>query len=70
MGCYIWYSDEATEWGCIPPRPLLAVPNVHPPTPSVLITELLRGFNVHIKGLPLRTAVLSLRKHLSFRSVI
>ena len=28
MGCYIWYSKEGTGRGRIPPRPLLAVPNV------------------------------------------
>ena len=37
VGCYIWYSEEGPGWGCSPPRPLLAVPNVtaHPSTASV-----------------------------------
>ena len=59
MGCYIWYTEERTEWGPNPPSSLLAVPNVtaHPSTASVPITVLLYGgpllcgFNVAIKGL-------------------
>ena len=40
VGCYIWYSEKGTEQGRIPPRPLLAVPNVttHPSTASVPVT--------------------------------
>jgi len=43
VGCYIWYSDEGTGRGRIPPRPILAVPNVtaHPSTASAPITVLL-----------------------------
>jgi len=59
MGCYIWYSEEGTERGRSPPRPLLAIPNVttHPSTASVPITvllysgSLLCGFNVPTNGL-------------------
>ena len=38
MGCYIWYREEGNWWGCSPPRPILAVPNViaFPSTTSVL----------------------------------
>ena len=38
-GSYIWYSEEGTGWGCSPPRPLLAVPNVtaHPSTPNFVL---------------------------------
>jgi len=60
LGCYIWYSEEGTEWGRSPPRPLLAVPNVtaHPLATIVPITvglllynePLLCGCNVPIKG--------------------
>jgi len=53
VGCYIWYSEEATRRGPSPSRPLLAVPNVtaHPSTARVPITVLLSrpllcGFNV------------------------
>ena len=28
VSCYIWYSEEGTEQGCSPPRPLIAVRNV------------------------------------------
>ena len=53
-----WYSEEGTERGRSPPRPILAVPNVtaHPSTASVPITVLLYngpllcGFNVPVKG--------------------
>jgi len=56
---YIWYSEEGTERGRSPPRPLFAVLNVtaHPSTASIPITlllyngPLLRGFNVLTKGL-------------------
>ena len=60
MGCYIWYSEQATGRGRSPPRPPpLAVPNVtaHPSTASVPITvflyngPLLCSFNVPIKRL-------------------
>jgi len=59
MGCYIWYSEERTEWGISRPGPLIPVPNVtaHPSTASVPIAillyngPLLCGFNVPIKGL-------------------
>ena len=53
-----WYSEEGTERGRSPPRPILAVPNVtaHPSTASVPITVLLYngpllcGFNVPVEG--------------------
>jgi len=53
------YSEEGTRRGHSPPRRLLAVTNVtsHPSTASVPITvllyngQLLRGFNVAVKGL-------------------
>ena len=59
MGRYIWYSEEGTEQGPSPPRPLIAVPNVtaHPSAGGVPITALLYngpllcGFNVGIRGL-------------------
>jgi len=59
VGCYVWYSEEATGRGRSTPRPLLAVPNVtaHPSTASVPNTvllykgPLLSGFNVAIKWL-------------------
>jgi len=59
MGCYIWYIEEGTGRGRSLPRPLLAVPNVSPPTNgqciliSVLLYNgpLLCGFSVLIKGL-------------------
>ena len=59
VNCYIWYSEEGTGWGCSPPRPFLAVPNVtvHPSMASVPITVLLYNdpllcsCNVGIKGL-------------------
>jgi len=43
VGCYIWYSEEATGRGRSPPRPILVVPTVtsHPSTVSVSITALL-----------------------------
>jgi len=54
VGCYIWYSEEGTERGCSPPRPLLAVENVtaHPPITIFLSNGLLLcGFNVTITAL-------------------
>ena len=59
------YSEEGTERGPRPPRPLLAVPNVaaHPSTASVPITKLLYndpllcGFNVPVKGLNERNSI-------------
>jgi len=50
VGCYTWHSEERTERGRSPPRPILAVPNAtaHPSTASV---RLLCGFNVAIKAL-------------------
>ena len=56
---YIWYSEEGTDRGRSPPRPLLSVPNVitHLSTASVPITVLLYngpllcGVNVPIKRL-------------------
>jgi len=43
VGCYIWYSEEGTGWGCS--LPILAVPNVtaHPSTASVPVTVLLHN---------------------------
>ena len=52
--CYIWYSEEGTELGRSPPRPLLAVPTASVPITVLLyIGPLLCGFNVSIKGLTL-----------------
>ena len=62
VGCYIWRSEEGTERGRSPLRPLLAVPNVtaHQSMASVLPLlyngALLCGFNVPVKGLLLRLA--------------
>ena len=61
VGCYIWYREEGTGRGRIPPRPLLALPNAtaHPSTASVPVTvlqyngPLLCGFITGIKGLTL-----------------
>ena len=62
MGRLLYLVQREGGWqGCSPPRPLLAVPNVHvtahPSTASVPITVLLYngpllcGFNVPVKGL-------------------
>jgi len=67
VGCYIWYSEEETERGRSPPRPLLVVPNVtaHSSTASVPITlllyngPLLCGFSVAMKGLKVSPGVIS-----------
>jgi len=63
---HLVYSEQGTERGRSPPRPLLAVPKVtvHPSTASVPITVLLYsdpllcGFNVSIKGLTRRVGSL------------
>ena len=57
MGCYIWYSEEGTDRGPSPPRPLLAVPNVTavPSTASVPTTVLLYYNGLLLCGLNVLT---------------
>ena len=50
----VWYSEEGTERGGSPPRPVLAVPNVMASVPIIVLLYnglFLCGFNVPIKGL-------------------